>query len=176
MTVRFILTGTAAAGAAMSAWRMISHVLLPWHAWTTTIFTNGEQVLETVRTNAERNGVYLINEGVFAVVDLLPGLPDRTRMIGGRLAMQLAIDLAVGFLLALALLGLNCRTVTGRAGFMAMLGVAAGAAIHASHWNWYGFGAAYTIVNALDLAITWFIGGLVLALLARGMPPRTTAA
>jgi hypothetical protein len=141
-----------------------------------TVFTNGEQVLETVRTNAERNGIYFINQGVFAVVDLLPELPDQTQMIGGNLALQFATNLVVAFLLTLAMLGLNCRTVLGRAGFMAMLGIAAGFGIHVAHWNWYGFSTAYTIVNMLDLAIAWFIAGLVLAALARRTLPQADAA
>lgn len=169
MKARFILTGTIAAAVAIYIWQIVSYRLLPWHGWTMRIFTNSDQVLETVRSNAEQNGIYFINEGVFAVVDLLPGLPDQTKMIGGSMALQLATDLAVAFLLALAMLGVDCRTVAGRAGFMAMLGLSAGVAIHGAHWNWFGFPPAYTIVNTLDLAIAWFIAGLVLAALARRM-------
>jgi len=176
MKARFVLAGTIAAAIAIDVWGMISHLLLPWHGWTMTVFTNNDQVLETIRSNAGQNGIYFINQGVFAVVDLLPGLPDQTQMIGGNMALQFATDLLVAFLLALAMLGVNCRTVAGRAGFMAMLGVAAGVAIHVAHWNWFGFSSAYTIVNTLDLAIAWFIAGLVLAALARKMLPRPGAA
>ncbi len=173
MKARFIFTGTVAAAVAIFIWGTISHLALPWHEWTMTVFTNSEQVLETVRSNAEQNGIYFINEGVFAVVDLLPGLPDQTQMIGGNLALQFVTNLVVAFLLTLALLGVNCRTMLGRAGFTAMLGVAAGVAIHGAHWNWYGFTPTYTIVNTLDLAIAWFIAGLVLAALARKMLPQS---
>lgn len=176
MKVRFILTGTIAAAAAIFIWGSISHLVLPWHEWTMTLFTNSEQVLDTVRTNAEQNGIYFINEGVFAVVDLLPGLPDQTQMIGGNLALQFVTDLVVAFLLALTILGISCRTIPGRAGFTAMLGVAAGIAIHGAHWNWYGFTPAYTIVNTLDLAISWFLAGMVLAVLNRKMLPAPDAA
>lgn len=176
MKTRFLLTGTVTAAIAIFVWGAISHLLLPWHEWTMTVFTNSDQVLETVRSNAAHNGIYFINQGVFAVVDLLPGLPDQTQAIGGNLALQFASNLVVAFLLALAMLGVNCRTLLGRAGFMAMLGITAGAAIHVSHWNWYGFTPAYTIVNTLDLAIAWFIAGLVLAALARTMPAGPGAA
>ena len=176
MKIRFVLTGTIAAAGAIFIWGIISHLILPWHEWTMTLFTNSEQVLETIRVNAEQNGIYYINEGVFTVVNLLPGLPDQTQMIGGNLALQFGTNLDVAFLLALAMLGINCRTILGRAGFTAMLGLAAGIAIHGAHWNWYGFTPAYTIVNTLDLAIAWFLAGLVLAVLARKMLPTPDAA
>lgn len=176
MKARFILTGTVAAAVAIFIWGIISHLMLPWHKWTMTVFTNSDQVLETVRANAEQNGIYYINQGVFAVVDLLPGLPDQTKMIGGNLALQFVTNLVVGFLLVLVMLGINCRTVPGQAGFMGMIGIAAGVGIHVAHWNWYGFTPAFTIVNTLDLAIGWFLAGLVLAALARRMLPRSDAA
>ena len=171
MKWRFVFLGTVAAAVAIFLWGTISHLVLPWHHWTMTEFVDSRSVAETIQANTTANGIFFGKEGTFAVVSLRPDLADKTLSLGGNLAKQFVNNLIVAFLLALALLGVKCPTVLSRAGFIAMLGFAAGVAIHIPHWNWYGFSAAYTIINTIDLTVGWFLGGLVLAVLARKMLP-----
>ena len=85
------------------------------------------------------------------------------------MALQFVTDLIVALLLAIVLLSVRSTTVLGRATVTARMGLAAGIAIHVAHWNWYGFSPAYTMVNLLDVAIGWFLAGLVLGALMKKM-------
>ena len=174
MKPRFVLIGTVVAALAMFAWGTISHVVLPWHDFTVKPFPDGGSVVETVRANAAENGIYYATEGLFIAVDLLPGLPDKSKSIVGNLGLQFPTDVVVAFLLALALLGIRCPPVMSLAGFFAMIGVIAGVAIYVPHWNWHGFSPIYTLINIIDTTITFFIAGLVLATVARKVLPGTS--
>ena len=126
MKPRFVVIGTVVAALAMFVWRIISYNVLPWHDFTVEPFPDAGTVVETVRANAAENGIYYATEGLFIAVDLLPGLPDKSKSIVGNLGLQFATDLVVAFLLALALLGIRCPPVMSLAGFFAMIGVIAG--------------------------------------------------
>ena len=47
--------------------------------------------------------------------------------------------------------------------FVMLLGLFAGFAVHFMNWNWWNVATGFTIVNVIDLCVTWFIAGLVLA-------------
>ncbi len=50
-----------------------------------------------------------------------------------------------------------------RAVFVMMLGLFGGFVVHFMNWNWWNVPFGFTIVNVIDLCVTWFIAGLVLA-------------
>jgi hypothetical protein len=50
-----------------------------------------------------------------------------------------------------------------RAIFVMLLGLFAGFVVHFMNWNWWHMAFGFTIVNVIDLCVTWFIAGLVLA-------------
>ena len=169
MRVKFLLLGPLVAAITIFVWGAFSHLALPWHITTLKEFQNNQTVLDAGRANTSGNGIYFSPEGIFAVVALLPDLSDKTQDIGGNMAVQFVTDLIVALLLAIVLLSVRSTTVLGRATVTARVGLAAGIAIHVAHWNWYGFSPAYTMVNLLDVAIGWFLAGLVLGALMKKM-------
>jgi hypothetical protein len=50
-----------------------------------------------------------------------------------------------------------------RVTFVMLLGLFAGFVGPFSEWNWWNFPFGFTIVNVIDLCVTWFLAGLVLA-------------
>ena len=44
-----------------------------------------------------------------------------------------------------------------------MLGLFAGFVVHFMNWNWWMVSIGFTIVNVIDLCVTWLLAGLVLA-------------
>jgi hypothetical protein len=53
-----------------------------------------------------------------------------------------------------------------RAGFLALFGFTAGVVCFLPYWNWFDFSTAYTVASIADLAIGWFLTGLVIAKVA----------
>ena len=171
MNVKFLVVGALVAGIVIFLWGTVSHVVLPWHKYTMDEFTDSGAVLDEIAANTKGNGVYFGEQGVFAIVSVLPDRSDKTVDIGGNLVKQFVIDVVVGLLLAAFIIRSRSVSILGRAAYLAAIGLAGGIAIHVAHWNWYGFSTSYTVVNVLDLVITWFLAGLVLAALAKKMAP-----
>ena len=90
------------------------------------------------------------------------------------LARQFALNLAVALLLVLAVLRLPRATTSQYAIAAATLGLAVSASVLVSSWNWYGFGATWTIVNTLDRTIGFGLMGLVVGALTNLWSGRRT--
>jgi hypothetical protein len=50
--------------------------------------------------------------------------------------------------------------------FITIFAVAAGIVTHVPYWNWWSFPKEYTLVAMADLAVGWFLAGLVIARVA----------
>lgn len=91
-----------------------------------------------------------------------PAMTDKSALLGLMLGRQFALDLVVAFVVLMALLRLP-RATTGQYVFgTAALALAVSASAFVSDWNWYGFGAAWTVVNTVDRVVGYGLLGLVL--------------
>jgi hypothetical protein len=78
------------------------------------------------------------------------------------LSRQFALDVCVALILLLAMLRVPRASTTLYAIWAASAALAVSASVFVSDWNWYGFGAAWTIVNTLDRTIGYGLMGLAL--------------
>jgi hypothetical protein len=46
---------------------------------------------------------------------------------------------------------------------LSLFGLTAGVVCFLPYWNWFDFSTAYTAASIVDLAIGWFLAGLVIA-------------
>ena len=136
-------------------------------------FKDEQAIVQAVRANMTTNGVYFARRGVFASVAFRPDFGDKTQNIASNIASNLATQFATdtigALLLCLALAGLRPGSPLGRAGCLTLLGLVVVALKLLPYWNWYGFSATFIAMEALDIVGKFFIGGLLLAWLAKKM-------
>lgn len=173
MTARRFILGTLAGAFTLFAWEAISNTVIPWHQATYRGFTDSTAVLQAVRANAPGNGMYVDARGVVAAVAIRPDMASRESMLGIMLGRQLALDLVVAAVLlalfaALPRMPLRQYAMTAAAAAFAM-----GVSVFGSDWNWYGFGAGWTLVNIVDRILGYALTGLVLGALINKWTTRT---
>ena len=169
MNAKFLVVGILAAALTLYVWQVISNVALPWHEATMHMWegATNDAVVQAMRTHAPENGVYFSGNGVLAAISFAPDFSDKSQNMGPMMAKQVGIDIVVAFLLVLVLARTIAMTPVRTGIAFALAGLAAGAVTELSNWNWYGFDLAFTLVNVIDLAIMWFLAGLVLAMVRR---------
>jgi hypothetical protein len=171
MKTRYLIFATLAAGLSIFLWESVWHVANPMYEKAVLPFKDDRAFVESVRTQAPVNGIYLAPQGVFASVSMTPDLADKTQMMGTFLVRQVLIDILVGFLLSLALLRTQIRSPLKAAGFILLLAVAAGVHRILPQWNWYGFSLLFSALEFLGLVIGWGLAGLVIGALRRRLDP-----
>lgn len=170
---RFIL-GTVAGALALFAWETISNTAIPWHQATVRQFTDSTAVLQAIRANAPANGMYVDARGVVAAVALGPDLASRESLLALMLGRQLALDLFVAAVVLALFTRLPRMPTRHHALVTGLAALAVATSVFASHWNWYGFGAAWTVVNIVDRTIGYALMGLVLGALSNKWTGRST--
>jgi hypothetical protein len=164
---------------------------LPWQRAQFKPFLNEDRVAETIDREAPASGIYglpaepqypagatkeqreeidkaayaRLQRGpiVFAVV-ARSGYPSYPLMLALAFIGNVVVFLAVAWMLAHTT-GLS---YTGRVGFIALFGIAAGVACRIPDWNWHKFPLGYTAVAIANLAVGSILSGLVLAYFVRG--------
>ncbi len=168
MNAKFLLVGAVVGGIVLFLWGAVTHVVLPQPIHE---FKNAQAVVQAVRANTDANGLYFAPQGVFSSVAFRPDLGDKTKNLAPNLVTQLLTDVLGALLLCVVLTGVREGSVLGRAGWLALAGLAAFALKLLPYWNWYGFSVAFTAMEVLDLVGKFFIGGLVLSALMSKMAP-----
>ncbi len=64
------------------------------------------------------------------------------------------------------------RAIAGRVLFVTLLGIFGFATVSVPYWNWYGFPTDFTLAEAIDHVVGWFLAGLVLAAIVRPITPK----
>ncbi|MBK6765376.1 MAG: hypothetical protein IPG71_03365 [bacterium] len=185
MNTRFILAGVLA-GIAMFAWGAVSHMFLPWHEATMNTFRDEDLVAEVLMKEAPHSGIYvapmagMLDEGLSA--DESDRRMQEAWDKGAKgpniflsfhregkdgMAAPMILDFAVLSLLAFAML-LLLRAVpnlsfTGKVLFVLIVGTLGMALVQIEQWIWWSFSTSYVLVNIVDGAIRWAVGGVVLA-------------
>jgi len=158
-------------------WMFISWALLPWHNMDMKTITD-PALMEQMKSSLTEPGIYMYpgeSDDMDATLQKYKAGPLIHFMVynpqGAEwdMAMPMLSSFFINFIsafIAAALLMMTLAQNPGffrRAVFVMMLGLFAGFVGPFVEWNWWKFPFGYTIVGVIDLCITWFLAGLVLA-------------
>ncbi len=185
MSTRFILAGVLA-GVAMFMWGAISHMMLPWHEATMNTFRDEDLVAEVLMKEAPVSGIYvapmagMLDEGITA--EEQESRMNEAWEKGAKgpnifmsfhregkdgMAAPMILDFAVLVLMSFLMLWLLAAapnlTFVGKVLFVTIAGSVGIALVQLEQWIWWNFTSGYALVNIVDSAIRWAVGGVVLA-------------
>ena len=174
MNARMFAGALVAGAVTLFAWETLSNAVLPWHRLTMRAFADSNAVVTAVREHAPRNGLYVDDRGIVAAVSFLPDLSSRSGLLGPMLARQAVLDLVVAAVFLLAMIRLPRATTAQYAGVFAVTAFAVSASTFLSNWNWWGYPAAWTLVQVVDRTIGFALMGLVMGWIVSRAAPRAT--
>jgi hypothetical protein len=188
--IKQIVLGTILGAVVLFIWSAIAWMFIPWPGEPFRSFTNEQAVVDAVKANAPQSGNYLLpnepkrtpgmtddqykaatksaedrmNTGpmIFAAVRLGPVSMVRAMIVG------FIVDVIAVLLGCLLLRQTDRLSYKGRVAFVAGLGLLIFVAAHLNDWNWWGFSAAYTLMQLGAVFIGWVLAGLVMAKFVRG--------
>jgi hypothetical protein len=175
MRTRFLLLGTIVGALTLFCWQSLSNTVIPWHMATVRMLENDSAAVQAVRAAMPQNGVWLSTRGVVAAVALRPDLGDKSAEMGGMLARQLLLDLAVAFVLCLLVLRLPAVSATAMAANLGLAALAFSGILAISDSIWYGFTFPYAAVNVIDMTVNGLLAGLALGAMRNRMARNATA-
>jgi len=169
-------------------WSSFSFMALPWHNLDFRSFSgDGQLMTAALRAEATQPGIYIVpnfdesvhrdpekqkqwsensRKGPWAYMTVRP--QGTSGDMGVSMVIQLLTQLATA-LIAVWILSKTAAKKLWQKALVVAAGVTAGALMsHVPYWNWWGFPAAGTIVNIVDLSIEWFIAGLAMAKVLSG--------
>ena len=184
-----LLLGTFFGALAVFLWNAFSWMVLPWHTLSLKSFTNETAVGEVLQANAPAAGLYLLpnphgsakedrnyeagvarmRAGPFLFGVVRPGTNNWSMPV--LLIGSFVTQAAAAFIITALLLTTRLPTYWGRVLFVVMVAAVAGVLGHLPYYNWWEFPAGWTVSHIADLLVGWFLGGLVLAAIARATPP-----
>lgn len=177
--MKIVLAGLAG-GIAMFVWTSIAHMALPLGQTGFSQIPEEASVLTTMHhAIGDASGLYFFpwtdmkNSNAMAdeaaklkvnpsglLIYHPPGAGGMTTaMLIVEFAKEVAVSLIAAFLLARTIL----LSYAARAGFVALIGLAATLTTNVSYWNWYGFPGAYTAAYAAIDIIGYIVAGLAIA-------------
>jgi|ERR1051326_2640495 hypothetical protein len=174
-------------------WSAVAWMLIPWPGEPLRSFTNEDAVVQAIKANAQRSGVYLLpnevkrtagmsNEQyqrlsqdaadrmshgplIFASVRLEPFGSMLRPLVFGFVTQLLEALLATFLLLQTSALSYG-RRVT----FLIVIGIIIFVGGHLDEWNWWSFSNAYIAMQAGAIVIGWILASFVMAAVVRGKP------
>ncbi len=178
-------------GVVLFIWSGISWMALSWHDSNLHSFADEDIMAETIRAHARSSGMYILpgmpkpgpnateeekKEAEAKAMDRMirgPHMFASVRLTGTE---SIAPFMVRGFILGVISVGFVAwllsktqnLTYFGKVIFTTMFAVAASFAIHLQYWNWWSFSTGYTFVSLIDMALGWFLVGLVLGKLIPG--------
>jgi len=158
---KFLVVGCLIGGLIIFGWGAISHTVLMLPG-SLDEFMDKQAVLDAVRAQTPGNGMYLDTRGVLVALSLRPDAADRTQEMGGRLVLEYVTNVLEALLLCLLLLRSRAAGAFDSARFTGIAGIAAWLGLQVSYWNWYGFATPFVVQSLMDIAIGWFLAGLLL--------------
>ena len=168
MKAKFIGVGTVVGAIFLFMWGALLHSGLPMETQGMTALPPA--AMAALKLAPMSDGVYF-GQGVWAAISLQERGGRDPNDIGPMLIREVFTDLAGAFLLCLLLLAVKCKGTMERAGVLAMAATAACMENQVSDWNWYGFSAQFSILEAVDIVGGWFLLGIILSLLKNKLAP-----
>jgi len=151
MRPRLLVIGTLAGTVVLFAWQSISHGVIKLPEMGLREFPNDSTSTATaqaIRALAPQNGVYFSAYGVFGAVHISADYADKRKQFGSMMGKQLALDLAVVFLLTLLVDRLRGESIVRTAGAYSVLALAWAGLIHVGNEIWWSFPTAWTLGNS----------------------------
>jgi hypothetical protein len=184
--VRIIIAGIVG-GIAMFVWTSIAHVALPLGQVGLSRIPNEKPVISAMQDSiGSRSGLYFFpwtdmkSSNAMAQAEaklkvspsglLVYHPPGAGGMTAQMLIIEFVKELAVSIIAAFLLAQTVLAAYAARAGFVALIGLAAGLTTNVSYWNWYGFPTDYTIASAAIEIIGYIAAGLAVAAILRPRP------
>ena len=163
-------------------WMFISWTVIPWHNMDMKPI-NDQALIEQMRASMTEPGIYLYpgvpedqsEAGMQKWTDMYKAGPLVHFMVYNpqgaewEMALPMLSSFLINFISAFIAAALLMMTLAQNPGFMRrvifvmMLGLFAGFVGPFVEWNWWKFPFGHTIVGVIDLCVTWFLAGLVLA-------------
>lgn len=180
MNIKRVLVATLAGAVVAFVWALISWMALPWHHADFRSFKDADPVAEHIMEQSRDSGFYMLPnaivkdrtqekhnqwmkdaaKGPYALIILRKeGMKISFPM---QLAKMFLMQFATALLLTLLLAQTSIQSVLRKAVFVTTAALAGGMLVHLANWGWWGFPIATTMVEIVDLIITWFLAGLAI--------------
>ena len=190
-----ILVAGIAGGIAMFVWTSIAHMALPLGEAGINEIPNESAVLSAMQGSIGDNaGLYIFsglgvgknatkeakNEAMKQMQQriaanpsgiLMYHPPGRPFAFGKSLVIEFSTEVLQAILVIWLLAQTRIGSFAGRVGFVLIAGFLAAITTNVSYWNWYGFPGVYTASYVLIEIVSFFLVGIVAALLLRKRGP-----
>jgi len=164
-------------GVIVFLWLMISWILFPMHKMAMNNFTDEREVTSCVLRAAPKDGIYVIpsyeeqTEGraqtePFIFVNVVRSADLKN--MGRPIIISIITQIVGAFLITYLLLRAKAMKYWNRVWFVTIVGIVVALLGTVPAWNWWHFPIGWTILEIFDIAIAWFLGGLVIAKLVKG--------
>ena len=169
MRHRFLMIGTLVGALVLFLWQLVSHGALQLPERGLKAFPSDSMAVaaKSIRALAPQNGMYFSAYGVLAAVDISGDYADKRRQFVSMMAEQLALDIAVVFIITLLMGRLGDPSVVRSGVILGALAVALMGMVDVANGIWWNYTTAWTIGNLVDHAVGFFILGMTLAALRR---------
>ena len=164
-------------------WMFISWMVIGWHNVDINNLPNGDVLAEQMKQSINEPGIYLYpgqpddesDAGMKAWIEKHKAGPNVNFMVynpAGADPMNpmlfiksFIINFIAAFIAGVLLMMTLAQNPSfwRRVIFVMMLGMFAAFVGPFIEWNWWSYPTGYSMINAIDLCVTWFIAGLVLA-------------
>lgn len=180
-----IVKGSVVGALVAFIWSFFSWVILPWHEQTVNKFENEEYVSWALKENTQKHGIYVypfcdgdkavtkeekkaawkdyenkVQNGPYVFASVSPN-GIRYNMIWNQVQMIIALFIASG-IISYLLLKSHFTSYFGRVFFVTSIALIAGILVNAVNWIWWYYPTDFTLINMIDLVVTWFIAGLAM--------------
>jgi hypothetical protein len=184
--MKTLIKGALLGGLIVFFWETISWTALPFHEKSFKEFQDRVSVQNVLMSNAPEKGLYLLsyenleNQGLTAEQKqekmkqqyeqmekgpfaLLVMNPEGTGAMPAAILFSLLLQITGALLVTWLLMKANIASYGGRLAFVTVFGVTAGLLGHMPDWIWWKFPCDYVGLKIADMAVDWFLAGLVLA-------------
>jgi hypothetical protein len=190
MAMGKILLGGIIAGIIVFFWGFVAHEFLPLGEAGMHDIPKEDAVAALMKDSVREPGIYLLpgrtmlqsrsKEEQAALMEKVAKGPTGFLIIhpeggdtalGKYLARQFATNVVCGILAALLVSQLRPGFVV-RVLCVTLMGVFGFVMVCVPYWNWYGFPLEFTIAQAIEHTVGWFLAGLAIAAIVRPSAPK----
>lgn len=172
-------------GLVIFVWQFISYTVLPWHMMVIHNIPAGEQVSQVLKNNSLPSGVYHhpgFDEGAASEEEAMNAFAERYKQganinfmvyaAGGKDPndpMQFVISYLLNALASLIAAYVLWKSGASLSGYLPRVLLVTALALFSvlfhtlMNWNWWGFPGDFTLVEAADTLVAWFLAGLAIA-------------
>lgn len=175
---KVLLKGAVLGGVVAFLWSSLSWTVLPWHEKTLKGLPHESELVTAIKKTISEEGIYVIpwpTEGAASHEELkkqraegptafMVVQPQGVRQgMLAPMARSLLVNILIAGILTWLLLQTKLVGWVRRVSFVKMSAVSGAALMLFNEWNWWGFTGCYSLVNLIDVGITYGLVGLVLA-------------